>query len=178
MLVFSSRDVEGRIAVPAIEQPFTACINPLPQVVQKQTPQTQQDDWEVVQIDCDADDTESMNKFLHLFQKVRPLLLYLHGYNSTPAACFERCDRLESLYGLEVVRFSWSAKQHLTGNGLRSDFDARVGTGLQKELTRLFGSQKSLSSRNYSVLPEPVACDLENVSCSWWLLMALPGVRH
>ena len=178
MLIFSSREVEGRNATPAIEQPFTACINPLTQVVHKHTPQTQQDDWKVVQIDCDADDTESMNKFLHLFHEVRPLLLYLHGYNSTPAACFERCDRLESLYGLEVVRFSWSAKTHLLGNGLRSGFEARVGTGLQKELARLFGSQKSVSSGNCPVLPDPVACDMENVSCSWWLLMALPGVRH
>ena len=129
-------------------------------------------------MDCDVDDTESMNKFSHLFQEARPVLLYLYGYNSTLAACFERCDRPESLYSLELVRFSGSAKKHLLGNGLRSGFDARVGTDLQKELARLFGSQKSLSSRNDPVLPDPVACDLDNVSCSWWLLMALPGVRH
>ena len=44
MLIFSSRDIEGRIATPAIEQPFTACTHPLAQVARKHAPQMQQDD--------------------------------------------------------------------------------------------------------------------------------------
>ncbi|NDP61251.1 hypothetical protein [Polaromonas sp.] len=178
MLIFSGHEVKGRVATPAVEQQLTAGTEPPARATRKHAPQTQQDDWKVVQMDCDVDDTDSMNELLQLFQEARPLLLYLHGYNSTPAACFERCDRLESLYGLEVVRFSWSAKKHLLDDGVRSGFDAGVGHGLQQELARLFGSQKGSSFTKHPAPPDPVACDLENVSCSWWLLMALPGVRH
>lgn len=84
------------------------------------------------------DDAKAMTESLHLFRQARFLLPYLHGYNRTPAACFERCDHLESLYGLEVVQFSWSAKKHLPNDGLRPGFDAGVGRGMEQELARLF----------------------------------------
>ena len=178
MLIFSGQKIEGRSAMPAATQLFTAGFDPLKQAIRKLAPQTQHDDWKVMQMDCDVDDTEAMNKWLQVFQQARPLLLYLHGYNSTPAACFERCDHLESLYGLEVVRFSWSAKKHLPNNGLRSGLDARVGLELEPQLGRLSGAQKGFSSRKYLAPPDPVAWHMENINCSWWLLMALPGVRH
>ena len=178
MLIFSSRESEGRAATSAVEQQFTASADSLARATRKHAPQTQEEDWKVVQIDCDVDDTESMNELLQLFQEARPLLLYLHGYNSTPAACFERCDRLESLYGLEMVRFSWSAKKHLLADGMRPGFEAGTDPGLRRELARLFGSQKGSPSRKYPAPLDPVACDLENVTCAWWLLMALPGARH
>lgn len=178
MLIFSGHEIEGRSAMPAVEQLFTAGSDPLAQALRKLAPQTQQADWKVMQMDCDVDNTEAMNELLQLFQQARPLLLYLHGYNSTPAACFERCDHLESLYGLEVVRFSWSAKKHLPNDGLRPGFDAQVGLDLEQQLGRLFGAEKGFSSRKYLALPDPVAWDMENVNCSWWLLMVLPGVRH
>ena len=178
MLIFSSRESEGRAATSAVEQQFTASADSLARATRKHPPQTQEEDWKVVQIDCDVDDAASMNELLQLFQEARPLLLYLHGYNSTPAACFERCDRLQSLYGLEIVRFSWSAKKHLLGNGLRPGFGVGVDPGLRRELARLFGTKKGSQSKTYPTSLDPVACDLENVSCSWWLLMALTGVRH
>ena len=181
MLVFSGRERKDRAAMPALEQPSTADAAPL---ACKHPPQTAlvspmpQECCKVVQMDCDVDDAESMNELLPLFQEARPLLLYLHGYNSTPAAFFERCDRLQSLYGLEIVRFSWSSKKHLLDDGFRPGFDARRDDGLQRELARLFGSQPDSPSTKYPAPLYPVAGDLENLTCSWWLLMALPGVRH
>lgn len=178
MLIFSSRESEGRAAAPALEQRLTASADSLARAARQHAPKTQEKDWKVVQIDCDVDDADSVNELLQLFQQARPLLIYLHGYNSTPAACFERCDRLESLYGLEMVRFSWSAKKHLLDDGSRPGFDAGVDPGLRRELARLFGTHKGSRSTKYPAPLDPVACDLENVTCAWWLLMALPGVRH
>ncbi len=175
MLIFSSREVEERPGTSAVEQQFTA---DSAQQFQNYPAQTPGEHWKVVQMNCDVDDVDAMNELLPLFREARPLLLYLHGYNSTPAACFERCDRLQTLYGLEIVRFSWSAKKHLQDDGLRPGFDAGVDPGLQRELARLFGSQKGSPSRKYPTPLDPVACDLDKVSCAWWLLMALPGVRH
>jgi hypothetical protein len=175
MLIFSSREVEGRSGLSAAEPQFAAdvALNAL-----NCPPQAPAEHWKVVQMNCDVDVADSMNELLPLFQQTRPLLLYLHGYNSTPAACFERCDRLQSLYGLEIVKFSWSARKHLRGDGLRPGFEAGVDPGLRRELARLFGAQKGAPSRKYPKPIDPVACDLENVTCAWWLLMALTGVRH
>ena len=91
------------------------------------------------------------------------MLLCLHGYNNTPAACFERCDWLESLYGLEVVTFSWSSNRHRQGASDLPDFLPRCG--------------------EYCYLPpndglrqlNPAALALNGLTCYWWLVMALPG---
>ena len=175
MLIFSSREIQEPRTISAAgqqltDEPAMSSLNHPPQAPGEQ--------WKVVQMNCDVDDAQSMNELLPLFQEAGPLLLYLHGYNSTPAACFERCDRLEVLYGLQMVRFSWSTKKHLQDDGWRPGFDAGVDPGLQRELARLFGSQKGSSFKNYPAPPDPVACNLDKVSCAWWLLMALPGVRH
>lgn len=178
MLIFSSCELEGRAAMPALEQPFTADAVLLALAARKHLPQTPEESWKVVQMDCDVDDAQSMNELLPLFQQARPLLLYLNGYNSTPAAFFERCDRLQSVYGLEIVRFSWSSQKHLLDDGFRPGFDMGMDLGLPRELARLFGPQAAALSR---IRPEPlysVACNPENVTCSWWVLMALPSVRH
>lgn len=56
-----------------------------------------------------ADDA-AMQQLVPLFQADKPVLLYLHGNNNLPAACFERCARLGELYGLAVVGFSWPSE--------------------------------------------------------------------
>ena len=178
MLIFSSREFEGRAAMSVTDQQFTAHAARRAQTVRKHLPQTPQASWKMVQMDCDVDDNESINKLLPLFQEARPLLLYLHGYHSTSAVFFERCDRLQSLYGLEMVRFSWSSKKHLRDDGFSSAVDAGMDDGLQQQLARLFGSQASLPSIKCPAPIYSVAGDLDNLTCSWWLLMALAGVRH
>ncbi|WP_137731200.1 alpha/beta hydrolase [Pseudaquabacterium pictum] len=65
------------------------------------------------------DDAAAMQLLVPLFQASRPVVLYLHGNNNPPAACFERCARLEEIYGLEVVGFSWPSEGYLSsGNAL------------------------------------------------------------
>jgi len=183
MLIFSSREFDSRAAMSARDQQLPAHAAPHWAQAARQPPpamppQTALAPWKVVQIDCDVDDAESMDKLLPMFQKARPLLLCLHGYSSTPAAFFERCDRLQSLYGLEIVRFSWSLKKHLPSGGPRCVVDAGIDDSLQQELARLFGSSSDLPSTRCPVPLYPVAGDLDNLTCSWWLLMALTGVRH
>lgn len=70
--------------------------------------------WQVSQQDNDVDDGDSMRALLPLFQGPRPVLVYLHGNNNTPADCFERCARLESLYQFEVIGFSWASEGYLS----------------------------------------------------------------
>lgn len=185
MLVFSSRELVGRTAMSAMNQQLAAQSVWHAQAVPQDSPQMQKmanAPWQVMQMDCDVDDAHSMHKLLPLFQQARPLLVHLHGYHNTPAAFFERCDRLQSLYGLEIVRFSWSSKKHLSDDGVCCDVSgsggAGVDEGLQQELQRLFGSQMDSMPAKYPAPLYPVAGGQQNLTCSWWLLMSLKGLRH
>ena len=181
MVIFSSREFEGRAVRSAPDQQISADAFRLALAEPTYSPQTHQTaevPWKMVQMDCDVDDAESINELLPLFQKARPLLLYLHGFISTPAAFFERCDRLELLYGLEIVRFSWTSKKHRLDDGFRPAVDPKMEPSLQQELERLFGAQAGSPSTNYPAPLYPVAGSQDNLTCSWWLLMTLTGVRH
>ena len=66
--------------------------------------------WSVKDIDTDVDDADSKKALVPIFQGEAPVLVYIHGFNNTPAKCFERCLKLETLYGVQVVGFSWPAE--------------------------------------------------------------------
>ena len=167
MLIFSNRELESRAGAAFFNPASTACPPRLALATLEHTPQATARHWKVSQIDSrvDVDDTDSMRALLPMFQESRPLLLYLHGYNSTPAACFERCDRLQSLYGLEIVRFSWSSKKHRLGDGDPPDFLPRCGE------MRYLPSNSPL----WQFEPAAAAAEVDGLTCSWWLVMALTG---
>lgn len=71
--------------------------------------------WTVSDPQAAISDAQGVEALLPLFRGRRSLLVYLHGNNNTPEACFERCALLESFYDLEVVGYSW------TSEGLLSD---------------------------------------------------------
>ncbi len=59
-------------------------------------------------------DDDAVRVLVSVFSGVRPVLVYLHGNNNSPEACFERCARLDEIYGLEVVGFSWASEGYLS----------------------------------------------------------------
>ncbi len=59
---------------------------------------------------ADAGDDQLVKALLSRFRIGRPVLVYLHGNNNTPERCFERCARLETLYGYEVIGYSWPSE--------------------------------------------------------------------
>lgn len=84
--------------------------------------------WKVSQPDDDVDDADALRALLPLFQGARPVLVYLHGGNNTPAKCFERCARLASLYDVEVIGFSWASEGSLAdGTDLPGVAGGRAG---------------------------------------------------
>ncbi|CAN5371160.1 hypothetical protein BH10PSE16_BH10PSE16_02800 [soil metagenome] len=162
MLIFSNREHGDRAGASGFKPKPAAGAAPLSLATLERMAQDTAGHWRVSQIDSDVEDADSMRALLPMFQKSGPLFVYLHGYNSTPVACFERCDRLQSLYGLEVVRFSWSSKKHRLGECDPPDFMQR------------FSERQGLES-NGCLRPLDPAADLEAPTCSWWLVMALPG---
>lgn len=73
--------------------------------------------WRVSGVDGDVDDNDALRALVPLFQGTRPLLVYLHGNNNSPAKCFDRCQELAALYPVEVVGFSWAAEGFLSDGG-------------------------------------------------------------
>lgn len=66
--------------------------------------------WQLQGSQRDAGDDQLLQALLPRFQQARPVLVYLHGNSNTPQDCFERCARLEALYGCEVIGYSWPSE--------------------------------------------------------------------
>lgn len=113
MLVFTNRMLSGNTDESAFGRSFVPGSGRLALATVERAGQGASAGWNVSQADDDVDDADALHALLPLFQGARRLLVYLHGNNNTPAACFERCSRLRSLYDLEVVGFSWASEGYL-----------------------------------------------------------------
>lgn len=70
--------------------------------------------WRLSNLLHEATDDDALHALVPRFQAPRPVLVYVHGYNNTPSDTFERCARLEALYGCEVIGFSWPSEGFLS----------------------------------------------------------------
>ncbi len=59
-------------------------------------------------------DDEAMQRLVPRFAGPRPVLVYLHGNNNPPQACFERCARFAETYDVEVIGYSWPSEGFLS----------------------------------------------------------------
>src|SRR5688572_1574559 len=60
--------------------------------------------WKLSDPDEEVSEEDALNLLLPLFSDSKPLMLYVHGNNNTPGACFERVTALRRLYpGAEFI---------------------------------------------------------------------------
>lgn len=90
--------------------------------------------WAVTAVDDDVDQAEAKKALEPLFKGARPVLVYIHGNNNTPAKCFERCAKLEALYDVEVVGFSWPSEGYLPDGNIYPGVDPNETDGDEEEL--------------------------------------------
>ena len=143
MLIFTNRELEDRADESALQRSFASGSPRLALATVERAPQGRAEHWNLTQPDDDVDDADSLRALLPLFQGSLRLLVYLHGYNNTPAACFERCALLQSLYDgttWSLVGFSWASEGCLSDG---SDLPGLVA-GLDDDETDL----KCLTARN------------------------------
>ena len=80
-------------------------------------------DWQLSDVkDKDSDDA-MLAALVAVFGRDKPVLLYLHGNNNTPSKAFYRCQRLEDLYGVHVIGFSWASEGFQPGGSDLSELD-------------------------------------------------------
>ena len=112
MLIFTNRDLLDRTDESAFTRTFTPAAMSLgfATVVPAAGGAP---GWSVSGLKAQATDADALNALLPLFAGPRPLLVHLHGNSNPPASCFARCLLLESMYGFEVVGFSWASEGFL-----------------------------------------------------------------
>lgn len=66
--------------------------------------------WMLADVTATASDALALAALQPLFQGAKPVLVFVHGNNTSPAQCFERCTRLQEIYDVEVVGFSWPSE--------------------------------------------------------------------
>ncbi len=106
MLIFTNRVTQAQTGPAAFTKRFRPGM-PLLSVAQVKRAGS---GFGVTDLAADLDDDAALQRLVPLFSGPRPLLLYLHGNNNTPAACFERCARLQEIYDVEVIGYSWPAE--------------------------------------------------------------------
>ncbi|MEJ8855293.1 hypothetical protein WKW79_11975 [Variovorax robiniae] len=84
--------------------------------------------WTLANVSPQADDNDLIPRLVAVFGAGRPVLVYLHGNSNPPAKSFYRCKRLEDIYGISVIGFSWTSEGFLPDGSnavaLASDGDA------------------------------------------------------
>lgn len=86
--------------------PFAPTLN----LVQVAGPDSSQPAWRVSSPVSEVDDKNAMDVLTAYFQGSKPVLVYVHGNNNTPADCFARCKALEDQYNLAVIGYSWTSE--------------------------------------------------------------------
>lgn len=110
MLVVTNRHVTDNGGSPG----FSAAFSPAQTALSiAQATAGAQGGWSLQQVASQAGDAEIGAALLQVFTGPRPVLLYIHGNNNTPARCFDRCATLEQLYGVAVIGFSWPSEGQL-----------------------------------------------------------------
>jgi hypothetical protein len=111
MLIFTNREVDidgaGNVT-------FSRQFQPGAMTLGSATAQRGAAGFETTDGHAELSDDDAMHMLVPLFGGQRPLLVYLHGNNNTPDTCFERCARLEEIYDVEVLGFSWPSEGYLS----------------------------------------------------------------
>lgn len=79
--------------------------------------------WKVTNQQSGLKDVDATGRLITVLNGNQPVLVYLHGNNTSPASCFLRCQQLEEQYGVAVIGYSWTSEGYLPNGQDPSDMD-------------------------------------------------------
>ena len=79
--------------------------------------------WKVTNQQPGLKDADARDRLTTVLSGNQPVLVYLHGNNTSPAACFLRCQQLEDQYGVAVIGYSWTSEGFLPNGQDQSGMD-------------------------------------------------------
>lgn len=80
--------------------------------------------WKVSQHGTELGNEAVMAKIEAVMDGPKPVLVYLHGNNTTPAKCFLRARQLEAQYDVAVIAYSWTSEGLLPNGEDQAGMDA------------------------------------------------------
>lgn len=110
MLIFTNRELKveagNASALTKVFQPFHETLNSVDVLAAA-------NGWRVSQHGVGLSDEAVLAKIEAVMDGDKPVLVYLHGNNTTPAKCFLRARQLEAQYDVSVIAYSWTSEGFL-----------------------------------------------------------------
>lgn len=149
MLVFTNRSITRKTDSTAFARSFIPGGTRLA-VASVQRPSATAD-WKLSGHNPDIADGEALNLLLPLFSGKRPVCVYVHGNSTPPSSCFDACAALESLYGVEVVGFSWASEGCLADGSPLPGVPANAKAGEETDLDGVTSSNRASSGSQQKI---------------------------
>lgn len=122
MLIFTNRQLDAASSTAsALTKVYTPFADTLNSVNAQAAPAGA--GWTVSQHQSALTDPAALAQLSEVLGGSKPVLVYLHGNNNTPANCFTRCQQLEDQYGVAVIGYSWTSEGFLPDGQDPGDMD-------------------------------------------------------
>jgi Alpha/beta hydrolase of unknown function (DUF900) len=147
MLIFTNRSVQKQ---KTDELAFTNRFTPLAESLSIATVKAKENGngWIVSDISEKTSDVEAVVNLSSLLMGSKPVLVFVHGNNNSPSACFDRCLALEKQYEVNVIGFSWASEGFQPSGDDLADIDSSK-TNSDKEDESLAAVNPSNSSEGW-----------------------------
>jgi hypothetical protein len=123
MLIFTNRTLNkassNAEALTNVFNPFLDTLNSV-----SVQPSANGSGWKTSQLESSHTDATALKRLSEVLGGNRPVLVYLHGNNNSPATCFTRCQQLETQYDVAVVGYSWASEGFLPNGEDQAGLDA------------------------------------------------------
>lgn len=107
MLVFTNRRIDpskkNHEALTRSYEPFTDVLNSVEVT-------SSAGGWKAANPKEHLSDASTLAQIGAVLSGTKPVLVFLHGNSTTPAACFKRCQQIEDQYGVSVIAYSWASE--------------------------------------------------------------------
>jgi esterase/lipase superfamily enzyme len=126
MLIFTNRIVD---TAKTNEDAFTTAYTPFVDTLNAADSEPDGGQWKLTSFATSLSDDAALKRLKSIMIGTKPVLVYLHGNNNTPATCFKRCQQIEEQYGVAVIGFSWTSEGYQpSGKDLAGIDTARPST--------------------------------------------------
>lgn len=133
MLIFTNRLLDAAVsnasALTKVYVPFVSTLNSV------SVQPASGSGWKVSKHQSELSDTAALEALTAVMSGDKPVLVYLHGNNNSPATCFSRCQQLEDQYEVAVIGFSWASEGFLPNGQDQAGPDTAKPNGEEDEDT-------------------------------------------
>jgi hypothetical protein len=131
MLIFTNRAVKPQLND---HTALTKSYMPLADTLNFATVSASDRGWTVSNIKEATNDANAISEISKVLTGPKPVLVFVHGNNNSPTACFERCLAIEQQHEVSVIGFSWASEGFQPdGSDLANVDNTKLNTDKEEE---------------------------------------------